>query len=877
MRIPFRGRSYEQPILGALAGVLPGLLLAGCSLDGDPAGDGSARAPVGAAAVPAEVSLDDAVPSPPLGRWPAAAFGGNQYLVVWEDFRSRQPHLYGGRVAVDGTALDPLGFPILDEGYGDQFRRVYQPAVASDGTDFLVVTEEHGEIRGARVSAAGEVLDPGGFEIAAPVPKPRPSLVFGGDQYLVVWSQKRESGSPDNGIFLARVKPDGTVLDPGGVRVFAADAPSPVVGVSFDGTNFLLSWASFSPWPTPTVLHVARVAPDGVPIDAEPIRINPIGVDVRGGVGPRAAFDGTNHVIAWLDIVDTDADDEYRILASRVTPEGTVLDPDMIQAYGDVIESSAVHRLELVAGGGRSVALWSTEYHGDGGPRAQDLRAVEIAADGAVTMHPMHSFTAGLDAMLVAHAGGALLLWRHGEDVSSDYTPIIGRRLDAAGMPVPGQVSPASPASRQEVRAVASDGQDFFVVWADTRELRAEGQALFGARVAADGTLLDAEPIQLTTRDADLADVVFDGANYVVTWVELTAGESNCDPFQAVRVSPAGEVLDAEPLLPPLTSTGLTLDGASDGTHTLLIGRTGKADSQLAAVLLDQDGAVASEVVDIVVGDWFAYVREPAVSFAGAGYLVVWHREGQVLGQVVNTAGALVGQTFVIATRERIDRVAVSGGAGHHLVVWQGDRELMATRVSPDGQVLDPDGRLIAEVENICQDDLCCRFPDFSNGSCASVTFDGKSFVVAWREPSDPSDSITLDLFGAEVGTDALVLRTFAISEEPHREGAPFLAAGDVGQALAAYTRLVPGAPYDIRRAQARLLASEAPGPGPSPDAGPPGPAPDAGGSPVEPPGSPGSGDGCGCRAGADPPAPPASVLLLAVSMLWLVRRRSAR
>jgi MYXO-CTERM domain-containing protein len=286
------------------------------------------------------------------------------------------------------------------------------------------------------------------------------------------------------------------------------------------------------------------------------------------------------------------------------------------------------------------------------------------------------------------------------------------------------------------------------------------------------------------------------------------------------------------------------------------------AFDSLSAVVIDQAGA-AGDVTQIDDRGPGIRVYTPAAAFDGAAYLVVWHNQLQVLGQRVDADGAFIGERFPIADDHIMYYTTVRFGGGNHLVVWESNDGIFATRVTPDGQVLDPEGKLLVEE-------------DASSPFGTSLAFDGRSFVLAWAARTIPNDATSVDLFGAEVGTDGEVLRKLTISEEPESEDRPFLAAGADGQVLAAYSRFVAGAPNEARRARARLLASELPAP-PAPDAGPPGPAPDAGGSPVDPPGSPGGDDGCGCRTGADQPAPLASMLLLAVAVLWLVRRRRAR
>jgi hypothetical protein len=724
---------------------------------------------------------------PVQGAWPAAAFGGDQYLVVWEDHRLRRPILYGGRVTADGTALDPFGFRIFDvvpepdpvyAYYGG-----YQAAVAFDGENFLVVAEVGGRIGGARVSPAGEVLDVEGFVIAAVAPEQasRPSLVFDGEQYLVAWSQ----ADPGWGVFRARIEPDGTVLDPGGVLVHGSNMKP--VGVSFDGTRTLLSWSNHD-----GSLDAGRIAEDGALIDDPPLRLTNEGENVHHRV---AGFDGTNHVIVWAS---NNFGVNGGIRAARVTPEGTNLDPGglVVDGWG---EYWGIHRLDMAAGSGRSIVVWSAAYCGDDTPGcwADPVRAGQIAADGTTSVYPNDAFPIGLEAMVASHPNGALLLWRDGYQ-AADYHPIVGTRLDDAGVPVVDSVvAPASPASRQDVKAVASDGQNFFVLWTDTRDSTSEGRGLQGARVGADGTPLDLESLQFTSTPIDSAHVVFDGANFLVTWVEPLGGLLEYPPslwedtyFNTVRVSPAGERLDEEPLHPPLCRK---VAGASDGMHTLLVGRECGEEAHMA-VLLDQEGAVASEPVPIP-GE---KEGPTTVSFDGTGYLVVWFDQNQLFGQRITVAGALLGQPFSV---NGASRWKAAGGGGRHLLVQEFANGIGAMRVSSDGQVLDPGVIVIASLQNIQ-----CYEPDLNGCSEASVVFDGEDFVVACRAPSIPGHVSSLDLYAVKVSPKGAVSPRFLISQEPEREGAPFVAANGEGQVLAAYNRFVAGPPYDTRRAVARLL-----------------------------------------------------------------------
>jgi len=125
---------------------------------------------------------------------PSIAFDGTNYLLVWRDHRQNEDRdtgdIWGARVTPEGRLLDPVGFVIADGLVLED-----EPEVAFGAGTYLVVWhdphDDNIDVRGARVSPSGAVLDPDGIDISvSPTAfSLSPTVAFGDGKFLVTWEQ----------------------------------------------------------------------------------------------------------------------------------------------------------------------------------------------------------------------------------------------------------------------------------------------------------------------------------------------------------------------------------------------------------------------------------------------------------------------------------------------------------------------------------------------------------------------------------------------------------------------------------------------------------------------------------------------------------------
>jgi hypothetical protein len=174
--------------------------------------------------------------------WPRAAWndGAKCWLVAWREGNTGEmaADIWCARVSAAGESLDPVGIKVCSVADNQE-----RPWVCSDGKGFLVVWEDFRngkdyDVYAARVTAEGKVLDPDGFQLAGGEHNQcHPVAAFAGGNYYVAWQGFGGDGERYL-LYGSRVSSDGKALDgkgvvitvPGGDPVIAeASAYNPII------------------------------------------------------------------------------------------------------------------------------------------------------------------------------------------------------------------------------------------------------------------------------------------------------------------------------------------------------------------------------------------------------------------------------------------------------------------------------------------------------------------------------------------------------------------------------------------------------------------------------------------------------------------------
>jgi hypothetical protein len=413
-----------------------------------------------------------------------AAWNGKGFMVTWsanrpfgEQVLRVAPLDADGRPTGASTSI-PTGLAI-------------QPAIASDGTDYVVVYKEatSGTDYALHIGAGGELLE------RRPLPgslQSQRSIVWNGTNYIVALVAGDAKQLPS----VFRLDKTGALVDPAPVAISSVGAPGldSAIVTATDGRRIFLVWQETSPvgsyrsfgatlgsdmklgppsplgltpgvqqspqvaighdnfmvvWEEGSVVYASRLTFAGELLDGRGIKLS-----TKIGKMPRVVFDGQTYVVAWWS-------QSTWVVAAHVSPDGTILKADetpiLASCSGDFGLATDGATALVVASDCQSYRVSAVRLHRDG------------VADSPIFVSPQ-SMT---DAPTVSWNGERYLVaWRQLISLPSNHYPnyrgnILAARLSSSlavldTAPIPIAVSDTENAVAP---LVASNGTDFLVAW----------------------------------------------------------------------------------------------------------------------------------------------------------------------------------------------------------------------------------------------------------------------------------------------------------------------------------------------------------------------------------------------------------------------------
>ncbi|MCY1076000.1 hypothetical protein [Archangium lansingense] len=277
---------------------------------------------------------------------------------------------------------------------------------------------------------------------------------------------------------------------------------------------------------------------------------------------------------------------------------------------------------------------------------------------------------------------------------------------------------------------VAFNGTDYLVVWAGRDPADVYQWRVWGQRVSRSTGVREARPFAITS--GERTDIGLAAANGV--WFVVFAGwgsDATKGDIHGVRVSAAGEVLDASPF--PVShgaNDEQQVAVGSNGTGLLVAWQDQHLGLRCARV--SSSGDVATTVMSLSTSP--GYPAGARITSDGERFLVTWNDEPGsktwgMYGVRVDANGALVGAPFLIDNDYGVDQVRIAYDGTRYMVVfgdWRFNDEglsrwfVQAVRIGTDGTVLDSPPLRLAEL-------------DSSDLARPAVAREGNGFRVVWN------------------------------------------------------------------------------------------------------------------------------------------------
>lgn len=679
-------------------------------------------------------------PTDTSGSRSSASFDGNNFVVVWEDTRSDTGEVYAARVTLAGEVLDPLGIP-----FGLPGTSVSQPHVVWTGAGHLILaTAVSWEAPSTyvrsryvtRLSVDGSVIE--GF----------PSVSRGVQSGALV---------SFNGGAVAFRELDGELL------VDRLDSSGVLIETATTGVGAWWFGGAAASADRILTLRSTTQSVEGWLLDEELKIKGPITVATTTSIARASvASDGKDFLAIW--------NDAGLIIARRVSRAGVLGDPM-------VLTSDAAEWTTPTAAwaGDRYIVAWGTD---DGG------RITELGGgvQPSLTLRSP-SPAPRLDTLRVSGSGNSVIATWYADDVegASLYAQILA--------PI---VSPAILISRAAATQTAPDirAEDtkFEVTWTEGRSrwLRTPN-ALLSTTAAVHPASPASTQASATPGYAIAGGSVLAAARgEVVAWREISLNRTHSGPeHYAIRVRRSGTRTLA-------TDRSFTSDpNVTAGAEVVLV--TWAESDGIAITILDHSASTIAEW-KLTTPPPFEHqimreVSSPRAQWDGERFLIVWSLQevagpsfkGQVFATFVEPDGT-VSPSVVIEPSAGVEPSVAWNGA-EYLVVWSGFQTPRGYRARIESARLSRRGDVLSRTTL-----------DVHHGShtASRAVWARDHFIVTWLHSDDPLqilDDGSRRIRGARVTAAGELAGTFEVAAAPFGIWANSLAATDDGKVAVAYVR----------------------------------------------------------------------------------------
>jgi PKD repeat protein len=479
---------------------------------------------------------------------------GSQFYAVWDAWHSDWGmSLSGSRISIEGVMLDGAGVNISQDHTPDPNLIM---SVVWDGTNWKAYWSYQG-VSVARIAPDGQVLDPGGVQVNSLTVGPAAASPSGGLQML--WADYDTTYD----VFSAAISA-GNVGGP--VKIISTGAPEQLrPDVAQGNVGYMIVYRSGISGQNRIMAQPLDASGD--PLTTEPVQLD-TGDELYGPGAPAVAWNGSLYLVAWTD--------NGGIYSQRIQQDGTLVDASPIYVmvgYG-AVDVAALGDIFLVT------SLW-TDY-----PEFVYPRAARVRGSDGVVLDPGGFLVGGSFTRFAAVAAVGnrwLVVWQEHSSHDSPIAATAGVFVNADGSLTTSFTvyGPYTTSQYSFGPAIASNGDTAMVLQVAEISSGVE-MDLAGMMVYSDGSLGTAVTLTPWEGNQYRPNVAWDGSNFIAVYQdqrnrfavwELDQIDARADLF-GMRVTDNSTILDPRGFLisnspqaesyPNITaSNGLSLISAS--------------------------------------------------------------------------------------------------------------------------------------------------------------------------------------------------------------------------------------------------------------------------------------------------------------------------